>query len=658
MKMEKGIKRILAVSAVILMFILCGCSSKSAGMSDSTADYAEHTVAVSEVEGVEFAVDSDYNIYFGGETLTKISPEGDKTVISGDIGFISSICYHDGYIYGYAPLESSVISVSAESGEKQTVCSISCNNVLGLSVCGKQIYMIAEPYSEHKPHTDPALFRIDIKSGDYEQLPQDDVSCLYVSESGRAFVYIPDGEESAVYEITDDGVEPVFRTGDIGEMFSFVYENGTLYYSSVSGDIMKLCKGGEPTVYVYEANAIANGSMRFVNGNLIYINTGRRAVRSKYILGKDSYSPVTINDKYSSKGGASNSILKIGRLPELSGIPCKVKGFDRTETILKIMAGDSDVDIYFLDVTEVRELIEKGLYTPIRSEIISRHNDSCFDYLSDFCRTEEGEIVLMPLSSSVNGVLMPKSALSEMSVSEDGIALIYDYLDLVRGYNGERKAYTMGDNLYSFLNYQYEKYHCDFKNGTFDYETEDYRRLYKELLSDSERYGEHPVKGFLQSSGADTSDTDGILTIDGIFGTFAESADDWRAFPVPKISDKVEANFVNAVFAYINPYSENKEAAIKVLEAIAENYDALAEGSAYEAFRYPFIKKDKADYGQRYHTDSDLFSDFYEIAADGFVHEYQIMSAREDIDRYQSGKLSLDEAIAMYQREVDFWLNE
>ena len=63
-------------------------------------------------------------------------------------------------------------------------------------------------------------------------------------------------------------------------------------------------------------------------------------------------------------------------------------------------------------------------------------------------------------------------------------------------------------------------------------------------------------------------------------------AQEFMTFPVPKYDEKVEKNMLSvASFAYINPYSENKEAAVKLLETIAENYYSIVSSNcAYFIF--------------------------------------------------------------------------
>ena len=122
---------------------------------------------------------------------------------------------------------------------------------------------------------------------------------------------------------------------------------------------------------------------------------------------------------------------------------------------------------------------------------------------------------------------------------------------------------------------------------------------------------------------------------------------------MPRLSEDVPATYVEAEFAIINPYSQNKEAALSVLEDIAENYMSVRGGQA----KYSFLLEDKAAYSDDYHPDSQVFADFYDIAKEGFVFTYEIGSAsiRED---FSKGLISAEEALEELQRQVDIYLNE
>ncbi len=355
---------------------------------------------------------------------------------------------------------------------------------------------------------------------------------------------------------------------------------------------------------------------------------------------------------------------------DVCGLECAFTTFFVDEIALKILAGDSDVDIYLLDSSTLNLIIERGIYHPSESDIISQFNDGCFDYISEIVIDHKGQTVAMPLISSAAFVAYPIQAADELGFNEADIAYYDDFHNIINNYNGKRKAYAMGDTLVSFYGLQYEEYYCDFVNKKFDYNTELYKDIYS-LYADWKRIGQAPVMtGFTHPSTLGTSyprlildgektlftavssyqDFIGAMTPDQ-YATTNFCISDWRAVHIPWISENVNTNFTNATYAFINPYSEKYDEAVKFLEYIAENYFSSVSS-------YTFIREDKNEYPDSYQKETQLFDDVYEISKNGFVSDYQLFSTRNDIDDFQNGRATLDEAIAIYQREVEIWLNE
>ena len=276
----------------------------------------------------------------------------------------------------------------------------------------------------------------------------------------------------------------------------------------------------------------------------------------------------------------------------------------------------------------------------------------------------------MPLQSIISFVSYPKQAADELGFDENDLAYYDGFHALINNYSGERRSFAMGDTLMSFYDLQYGKYFCDFKNKVFDYNTNLYKDIY-EMYNGWQRHGITPVMTGFTHPSILGSDWYSVLDKERTLFTtissyqsfisacepdpFAENVEfdinDWHAVHIPWISKEVDANYVNATYAFINPYSNHYDEAVKLLEYIAKNYfDSIAS--------YSFIHKDASEYPDRYLKDTLLFEDVYGIAKNGFISQYHLLSTRNDIDEYQSGQATLEEAIAMYQREVEIWLNE
>ncbi len=359
------------------------------------------------------------------------------------------------------------------------------------------------------------------------------------------------------------------------------------------------------------------------------------------------------------------STFDVDEISRLSGYECRAVDHLPEEVIVKLLASDSDVDIYFLPVDTVNKIKNMGLYYPIESEIVKGFNDSCFDHMRDAAINDNGDTVGMVVDSSIKALIYPAELEAETGVDIQGLTALEEVLDFLEGYEGERVGYISDDLCFYYeLLYQYEKYFCDFESKTFDYNTDLYKKIYTSTVLKLDEngksdgfYGLVPI-GLTGFSKTDF-DVDKLFMADASFVDVVDKSPEFvselRAIPLPKINDDCK-NCASATYAVINPSSKNINGAIKVLETIAENRDKV--GFYYG--RYPLIKKDVSDYSDKYMTDTEVFKDYYNIAANGDISEYWFgtYQYRYDIDDYRTGKTTQDEAIAEYERMIDIWLNE
>ena len=359
-----------------------------------------------------------------------------------------------------------------------------------------------------------------------------------------------------------------------------------------------------------------------------------------------------------------------------TGIRFRSKCYLPDEIILKMLAGDDDIDIYFISNSQLHNVIDCGFYTIIESEIIDNYISQCRDILQEYS-TVDGKTAFVPVSSGASAILIPKSAIEETGVTAQDIEYLDDFLEFVRNYDGDRIAYTNSSSLFSNLEGQYKSVYCDFENKEANFETPLYMHIYEEIWGgwQDPKDGVGATIGFEHNLTGDYSNnsekalctygsyidaenfTDKRLNTDPNVYMTSGSTDffeKWRAFPIPKISEDVISGIGGGTYALINPYSENKEAALKVLELLASDYFKYT-GNTLSGFMY----EDKSMYPESYHPDSEIFNDFLNIIDDNTTMAYYTFSVqRLDIDDYQAGKLTLEEAVAEYQRQVDIWLNE
>lgn len=368
----------------------------------------------------------------------------------------------------------------------------------------------------------------------------------------------------------------------------------------------------------------------------------------------------------------------------LSGLEAKFVQYSPSDVSVKIMAGDSDIDIYVVSSVYLDILIKKGLCLPIKSDIIDGFNAECFDYISELCRDGNGNTVAMPIGNEFSFITYPVQAAEEVGFTNDSIAYMEDFQNLVENYDGARTSYA---SLFGpILNYmtQYNNFLCDFENKRADYDTELFRKIYGLFdgwrLDSFELNGTSPVPtGFLDPISVGSPNVDRVVldsqkslflvgTTDYTTFTWVSKADpfafdapdfdvdDWRAVHIPWISDSVDKNICSPIYAVVNPYSKHFDEAVKALEYIAENFYASVDSILNGC---PFVKKDISDYPERYMKDTQIFKDVFEIAENGYAAlSPSTLASMDDFIDYQSGRVSLDEAIKIYSRQIDAYLNE
>lgn len=584
-----------------------------------------------------------------------------------------------------------LVNIIADTGEIIPICEkFTDDELYDLVVLNDCAYILSSGYNDIYGRFANSVWRVGLKSGNAVRLDIENAEALYLSSGGTLYCCTDGG----VYRYKSGGFEEIALLDINTSVQAFILENGWFIYADEYNGSRQLVK---ININTFEKGAFKNnqyienikyGGLRYDAGNIIYTDTSDDigvSLKSVFISNEILPSNISESDKEADlkklkfSGLYFSSPINIDTMKNasmLSGLNCEYINHGVDDIYLKVMAGDSDVDIYFIGISEAKKLIDKGACVPIESDIIKAFNDSCFDYIRDSTFDSEGNTVLMPIYSQSGGIIYPKSAAEELGFTPDDIKYFNDFISLVREYDGSRKSYCYGISLFHELNSQYQNFYCDFENGVANYDTEVYKELYH-FLDGWVNYSSNPVvPGF--ASNADLSpnpwltllNSDKILfnlrsdyemyangMPDATYGPkpdFTFDINDWRAVHEPYLSEKVDKILGGAVCAYINPHSSKKAEAVRALEYIAEHYyDALDR-----LFEYPFIKKDINDYPERYHTESDLFNDFYNIAANSCVGISGPMSAREDIDEYQNGRLTIDEAIEMYEREVNIWLNE
>lgn len=613
-------------------------------------------------------------------SICKFTDAGELRITYEDTLGFSAPYYYDGYIYAVSngclyQINSGLKGGMTQIGERMDGTGANC-----VVVNDSFALITLHHYNENNKFS-LKLMRVDLGTGEATELDLGTEQRLYCSAGGVMYVYtkeVVDREEVySLYEIPVEG-EPIYICDmtDVGAVAKFVLEDGVFYYGGTNGDLCaKSLITGDITTCVYGVGIFDMGQymetgMAFYQGNIIYYNANTGCIESIFVpnFGFSDKKVITI----AAPEDISVSHINLSELAKYTDVEINYITISQSEMLLKIMAGDTDVDIYLVTGKTARILLEKNIYTPLESETIADFNDSCFDYIADYCLADTGDIGLMPVSSYVPAIVYPLEAADEVGFTKDDLRYFDDFMEFVRNHGSTRNPFQAGTVIFDNLHTQYTEYYCDMKNGKFDYTTDLYRSFYCEpelsdkkddqetmlfkspMLYIDERHPEANPKSLIDPNHF----SDITLLCAGLYNysDYAENCPtfftEWGAAPMPSISEQATGNFVDVEFAYINPHIESKESAIEVLEVISQNLMNIRGGQAL----YSFILEDKTAYAKDYHPESQVFNDYFDIAKKGFIFSYYWEPTIRD--KYFEGILTADEALESYQRQVEIWLNE
>ncbi len=342
-------------------------------------------------------------------------------------------------------------------------------------------------------------------------------------------------------------------------------------------------------------------------------------------------------------------------LAEKTGMTVEYRPYDFDSEATRILAGDSEVDIYLFPPHIAKLLKDKESYLPIESQAVAAFNSDCFDCLTEFCIGKNGETIMMPVAHMIQGLFMPNSVADELDIKD--IEYLDGYLSFVKSYIGERKVYSVQDELFLYAEQQYNSFYCDLKKGEIDYNTETYKNLYSSLLDGWSIYTDS-YPWYCEPLSQDMYKSDKSLVTFGSLGSFMAECKtaftDWRLMPMPKIDGNVKADTASGLYAYINPSTHNKKAAELLLETIASEYFDIVGLNGGSILVFDELSR----YPSSIDTGSQVFSDFLKLSENSMIFPYNLDTYRTDIIGYQNGTLTLDEAIAERTRVVDVMLNE
>ena len=618
------------------------------------------------------------------------NPDGDESYLS------------DGYM-DYRGKER-LIEIDIESGQLTEHTGVKKPFALYLSSNGT-LYIYSHPESDY------ILYSFNTKSKKLKKesgMNDAGYTSAFVRE-GNFFVYSSSGVSLNAKNMKNKKVSACVNGAMPGG--ELVFHNGNIVFSDRSAKTLE--------------NAFRN--VLLGKDSVKPLDSGGKAV--------DIKGEITVSGYINTLGLDTDALLQITGVsatiepPYVSTMNADINNERFQEFLLSIMAGNPDIDIYVMsDPSALTNSVKKtGYYVPLNdSAPIQGYFDRCFDWVGESAKAPNGDIWALPVGYNIVAMFYVPENMERFGIAPEDLETFNGYWDTLNRINPVKGDAYITNGFPGIFELQYITL-CQ-NAGNYDHGTPLFRDLFEKLYSgwryctyiyELEKYeGDlptyHPVmecdqNAYRQSDELGRSrewDPDRMIfhmyDIDNAFSSmgrtnryyqYYKEHDDmkdhremhpdidptpidlrrWRAMPVPRISEEVKPNYASALFAFVNPYSQNKELSVEYLEAIAENMlDVSYSNGDFTIAPFEkapqFTLKDPSAYEGYYDMSIPIFTDIYEIFRDGKMGASLASGAPAEQDKnpitpayitnYQEGKITLDEAVASRQREVDMWLYE
>jgi len=549
------------------------------------------------------------------------------------------------------------------------------------------------------------LYCVNISDGKLIDSKIDNIISVYKSTNEDVYYYAYKDKNYGLYLYNTKSGESkkISDMNDVGYLFAFIYENNNFTYIDHDYNLYnKNFNDGSKTLLEYDVFSGPGKNVYYYGGHLVYLeipfydDASEKArtpkITSTYIAflyhNTNNLNTSATSENITKRSGSLvisadpyYPVIDLTYFSKHTGIRGLIKKppVDQIQFLTEIMAGNDDIDIYILSNTYIIDrLVEMSYYVPLNeSDNFRKYVDGCFDYIANYVKSDNDEIWGIPLSTNANAIIYVPENFKRFNLTQDDIKYFENFMDtLERLHNADNDCRVVAGNSVNFffdMMSQYSSTYNDYENNHINFKTDLYRNLFT-LLDGYEYYkGEnHPLflmkyhYRYRDNLGLDhflSNNPDKVIfkieTISDFLLPLASdsknySLEDWRIFPMTKLTTDVKNNEVYLEYAMINPNSKKKDDALFYLEAfIKDPHNATA--STY----CNFTQKDISSYTNYYDTNLPVFSDIYNIMKDGTIVKHPIPAISDQfIDDYQKGRLTLDETIDYLQREYEMALNE
>lgn len=325
-----------------------------------------------------------------------------------------------------------------------------------------------------------------------------------------------------------------------------------------------------------------------------------------------------------------------------NGYVIKQRILEEDEFALKVLAQDSDFDLYFLESRDDTSynLMKNGVFYPLNEvEGVKEYIDACFPNVRELAYNEDGDIWMLPIRMGVNTIHYHKEFCAAAGV--DFSQMDYgDFLEFVL--QTEKENPELG--WYTFYLLQ-EDFFGQYFQCQESFDTEMFREYAKKIRRFYEELG-----GSMTGNPDLLQDTYyyGSSVSDDLTGLWVEERNydlsPYGVVSVPLMQENICPQGT-ITFLAVNPESDNLK---DTLEYISEYAKYLLQQ------KNSFMLEDTSTYG-----DAPIIREVYEIYRQAYI--------RFDMDAeiyqtlfwdYAEGKLELEDAIAEMERRRNIYLGE
>lgn len=319
------------------------------------------------------------------------------------------------------------------------------------------------------------------------------------------------------------------------------------------------------------------------------------------------------------------------------------------EFALKILAGDRDYDICMMSFGQdfSKNIHDKGAFYPLNElPNVQKYLDSCFPYIKEAARDENGNIWMLPIAVDVPFILYHPENCRELGIQfEDKLSwkVLMDLAGQMYETKSLRNKYQL--NGYQLQGNLLKQYNSNFGlvKGKASYDTDLFRDICKSLKATDVDAPCFMTRMDSMSSYLDLEEYYDNFYFEEMIYKY-EVNDPYpyqllRAVGVPEIQEGI-GNCADCIFLCVNGNSENLEAALDFINTYC-SYMLTRKDT------FMFQDMDSYAYG-----DSQLMKDLYEIYSNATIDfELPREIFWEDYQNYLEDKISLEDFI----QEVEAW---